>query len=323
MVSVIVPVYNVEKYLRRCLDSIVNQTITDYECILVDDASPDNSPVICDEYVAKDRRFKIIHKLQNGGITRARKTGLDMAIGEFIMHVDSDDWIENNAIEVLLKKQCETNADIVIGAYKVIYKYRKVTFIPHQIEESVIPLDALFKEDIFRYLWGKLYRKSCLCKYQVTEFSIGEDTVVNTQILAHSLYKSVAIITDIIYNYYHRNTDNLTVSRMIKCENYFDYPRIKYLLWIENYLKGINMYESVKISFNLFMLKFGIRPYLRYVINPSREDIKYLYNKYYLPFPEKGKLRFFSRTLIVIYYRSIFFGKLYAAIQRILIWIKN
>ncbi len=94
-ISIIVPVYNVEKYIRRCLDSILSQTFTDWECICVDDGTPDSSGKICDEYSQKDSRFVVIHK-ENGGVSSARNSGLDVAKGEFITFCDSDDWVENN-----------------------------------------------------------------------------------------------------------------------------------------------------------------------------------------------------------------------------------
>ena len=94
-VSAIVPVYNVEKYIYRCVDSILNQTFSDFELILVDDGSPDNCPQICDEYAKKDSRIKVIHK-ENGGLSSARNAGLDIASGEWISFIDSDDWIHKD-----------------------------------------------------------------------------------------------------------------------------------------------------------------------------------------------------------------------------------
>ena len=96
-VSIIVPVYKVEKYLRKCIDSIINQTLKDIEIILVDDGSPDNCGKICDEYAAKDTRIKVIHK-ENGGLSSARNAGMEVAEGEYIGFVDSDDWIESDLI---------------------------------------------------------------------------------------------------------------------------------------------------------------------------------------------------------------------------------
>jgi glycosyltransferase involved in cell wall biosynthesis len=115
-ISIIVPVYKVEKYLRRCLDSIVAQTFTNWECILVDDGSPDNSGKICDEYAEKDTRFRVIHQ-ENQGVSAARNKGLDEAKGEWIGFVDSDDWIEPNMYEYLYSNAIKTKADVVICGF--------------------------------------------------------------------------------------------------------------------------------------------------------------------------------------------------------------
>ena len=110
-ISIIVPVYKVEKYLERCLDSIIAQTFTDWECILIDDGSPDNSGKICDEYAKKDERFVVIHQ-ENAGVSVARNAGLDIAKGEYITFVDSDDWVENSFLE-------EQYNDIISGDYDI------------------------------------------------------------------------------------------------------------------------------------------------------------------------------------------------------------
>ena len=111
LVSVIVPVYKVEKYLSKCLDSIVNQTYKNLEIILVDDGSPDNSGKICDEYAQKDSRIKVIHK-ENGGLSSARNAGLDIATGEYIAFADSDDSVHLDFVEKLYRAIKEENADI-------------------------------------------------------------------------------------------------------------------------------------------------------------------------------------------------------------------
>ena len=115
-ISIIVPVYNVEPYLHKCIDSILAQTFTDFECILIDDGSPDNCPAICDEYATKDNRIILLHQ-KNAGVSAARNAGLNIAKGEWIGFVDSDDWIEKNALELLYNKQRETSADIIIGSF--------------------------------------------------------------------------------------------------------------------------------------------------------------------------------------------------------------
>ncbi len=111
-VSVIVPIYNVEKYLNRCVDSVLSQTLTDLEVILVDDGSPDNCGKICDQYAEKDGRIKVVHK-KNGGLSSARNAGLDVATGEYIFFLDSDDWLENDGLEMLYQKATETGVDFV------------------------------------------------------------------------------------------------------------------------------------------------------------------------------------------------------------------
>lgn len=112
-VSIIVPVYKVEPYLNKCVDSILAQTFTDFECILVDDGSPDSCGKICDEYVQKDSRVKVIHQ-ENQGLSAARNSGLDMASGAWIVFVDSDDWIEPDAVEVLYRAALQNDADMAV-----------------------------------------------------------------------------------------------------------------------------------------------------------------------------------------------------------------
>ena len=116
MISIIVPIYNVEVYIRECIDSILAQTYPDFELILVDDGSPDSCGRICDDYAKGDNRIKVVHKV-NGGLTSARNAGLEVAKGEWIMHVDGDDWIESDMIESLIEAAQATGADLVVGDF--------------------------------------------------------------------------------------------------------------------------------------------------------------------------------------------------------------
>lgn len=112
LISIIIPVYKVEKYLSRCLDSIRNQTFTNWECLLIDDGSPDNSGKICDEYAEQDHRFRVFHQ-KNAGVSAARNKGLDEAKGEWIGFVDSDDWIDNEMYNFMYNNAIKHNADVV------------------------------------------------------------------------------------------------------------------------------------------------------------------------------------------------------------------
>ena len=110
-ISVVVPVYNVEEYLDQCVESLVGQTYKNLEVILVDDGSPDNCPAMCDEWAERDNRIKVIHK-ENGGVSSARNAALDIASGDYIGFVDSDDWIEPDMYEILIKNAKKYDADI-------------------------------------------------------------------------------------------------------------------------------------------------------------------------------------------------------------------
>lgn len=156
-VSIIVPVYKAEKYLIKCLDSIASQTIRDFECILVDDGSPDSSGIICDSFAANDRRFSVVH-LENGGVSKARNEGIRRAKGEFIGFVDSDDWIDPEMFESLYRDARNHNADISIcGVYE--------DFPPTKITEmtSAQAKICMFSNDGFRgYSVNKLVKRELL-----------------------------------------------------------------------------------------------------------------------------------------------------------------
>lgn len=150
-ISIIVPVYKAEKYLHRCLNSIVAQTFTDWECILVDDGSPDNSGMICDEYSGKDRRFRVFHQ-ENKGISATRENALYKASGEYIQFVDSDDWIEPNMLEIMLQTSIKNNADIV-GCNFV------EEFLTKQNKVDVFYTSKdVFLNDVLLNRWGVLWK---------------------------------------------------------------------------------------------------------------------------------------------------------------------
>lgn len=173
LISIIVPIYKVEKYLHKCLDSIVNQTLKDIEIILVDDGSPDNCPHICDEYAAKDKRIKVIHNV-NGGYGKAVNSGLDIATGEYIGIVESDDWIDTTMYEKLYNQAKATNADITKASFYFIRNEKKdikEVFVPWL---KLAPKGELFKlEDKVELLrqhsslWSAIYNHDFLKKNHI------------------------------------------------------------------------------------------------------------------------------------------------------------
>lgn len=204
-ISIIVPVYNVEKYLKKCVDSILNQTFQDFELILVDDGSPDNSGYICDQYAEKDSRVRVIHK-ENGGLSDARNAGIDVAQGKYLGFVDSDDYIAEDMYEQLHTSLKNNNADLSICGIYDVYEGRKpikktekelllnrdeaLIMIFHGNEISVHAVNKLYKREIFstvRYPFGKYH----------------EDSYTIVDVLDRC--NNIAINTKQKYYYFHRN----------------------------------------------------------------------------------------------------------------------
>jgi len=147
-ISIIIPMYNVEKYLRRCLDSVLNQTFTDWQAICVDDGSPDKSGKIAEEYAARDSRFVVVHK-KNGGLSDARNAGLSKAVGKYIMYLDSDDFVHPQVMEIAYKFAEENKSDIVSFQYDRVYRPRlMVRHFLHLDTDNVVPLGIKKKYNI-------------------------------------------------------------------------------------------------------------------------------------------------------------------------------
>ena len=198
-ISIIVPVYKVEKYLDRCVESIVNQTYKNLEIILVDDGSPDNCPQMCDKWAKKDSRIKVIHK-QNGGVSSARNIGLDNATGEYIQFADSDDYLELNACELLINNMKETNADWVIANFNRIgSKFHQTEIIEKVMDNNFNTFKYMYEKRINGGIWNKLYLKS-LIKFKFNENQkISEDFIFNCEYLQNC--RKISFINDYIYNY--------------------------------------------------------------------------------------------------------------------------
>ena len=180
LISIIVPIYKVEDYIRKCVDSILNQTYKNLEIILVDDGSPDNCGSICEEYSLKDKRIKVIHK-KNGGLSSARNAGLDIASGEYIGFIDSDDWIESDMYESLYNALMKYNADIsVCGRY--IVKENRITTISDTEKAEVFTRREALAELVLdeysgmkNFAWDKLYKKELFENIRYPEGKYFED----------------------------------------------------------------------------------------------------------------------------------------------------
>lgn len=185
-VSVIVPVYKVEQYIRECLDSIKNQTFTDWECLLIDDGSPDESGKICDEYAAKDCRFKVFHK-PNSGVSSARNLGLDKACGEWVMFVDSDDAIAENTLEICVHHAERDHLDIVQFSFA---RDKRELGNLEGIDTDVLTREEYIK--VHEYLvcvWGSLLRSDIIQSNVMrfdTSLKLAEDQMFIYNYMDHS-----------------------------------------------------------------------------------------------------------------------------------------
>ena len=160
-VSIIVAVYNVEKYIRRCVDSLLAQTYQDIEIILVDDGSPDRCGDICDEYERKDSRIKVIHK-SNGGVSSAQQAGLDAATGDYVIHADPDDWVEKDMVSQLVRKAIETSADMITCDFYYDGKYRSLYYTT---EKDL--LRKIVDVNIICVCWNVLVRRAFIIQHDI------------------------------------------------------------------------------------------------------------------------------------------------------------
>ncbi|MBR5553536.1 MAG: glycosyltransferase family 2 protein [Clostridia bacterium] len=205
-ISVIIPIYKTEDYLRRCLDSVVNQTYKKLEIILVDDGSPDKSGEICDEYAQKDNRIKVIHK-ENGGVSSARNAALDIACGEYVTFVDSDDYIHPEACAILFNAAKETSSDVVVCGFINVFadKHVKNDYAEIKTLENNAILQEYVMDKIRPEACAKLIRKSVIGEIRFdTNFTCGEDLLFNYYIFKRS---SKACVLDKCLYYYSRERE--------------------------------------------------------------------------------------------------------------------
>ena len=277
-ISIIVPVYNVEKYLHQCMDSLVNQTLSDIEIICVNDETPDNSLEILNEYASKDSRVKVISQ-KNTGLSGARNTGMKYVTGEYIMFIDSDDWLDIDTCELAYSEAEKESADAVLWAYmrefgdhqkpKYLFNEDRIVFDETDVKEKLHrrflglkgeELSNPEQADSIVTAWGKLIRSSIILDNKL-EFvdtkEIGtEDALFN--IYAFGYVKKAVYINKTL-NHYRR--DNLTsLTKTFKPKLYQQWQRLFGLM--EDYIKENNLedyyYESLENRIALSIIGLGL-----------------------------------------------------------------
>lgn len=319
LISVIVPVYNVEKYLDRCVNSIVNQTYTNIEILLIDDGSPDNCPTMCDEWTIRDNRIITIHQ-DNKGLSSARNTGIKNSNGEYLTFVDSDDWISLTMVEDLYKLASKYTADISVCNF--IKTDRLINVLNDLGHETIYNQNDFMKiilkvtsNRTIHYAWAKLYRKEIIDDEHYPVGMLNEDVEGMFKAVIRS--NLIAETSKIGYFYYENRN---SISRRTFGENFMNLVEVWSRIfdisskYAPKYLEYV-VYNSKRINFTIlcdsiiFGSKKSDKTYsleIKEFLKKLRMDIPYL-----LKSPMKANRKFLSLLIAYNYYPIRFFYRLF------------
>ena len=271
--SIIVPVYKVEKYIRKCIDSILAQTFTNFELILVDDGSPDCCGYICEEYALIDKRIKVIHK-ENGGLSAARNSGIDIALGEIIAFVDSDDWIHPQMYEKMIKYLNANGVDIVCCDTYIV-KNSKTVFKARYNENKILTqteaVNYILEGAIDNAAWNKIYNKDLFKKIRYPVGRVIEDVATTYRLFA--VAEMVGVLKEPLY-YYLKRSDSFigqSFNSRIRMDSFYGFEeRLNFAE--DNKLAVIascraNAIASALSTLTANYIDYGLTPFL----NTSKE----------------------------------------------------
>lgn len=282
--SIIIPIYKVELYLRRCIDSVLKQTFTDFECILVDDGSPDRCPEICDEYANKDNRIKVIHKV-NGGLSDARNAGLDIAKGEYIYFLDGDDYIESSLLENVQKEIKNTNADMVVFNYFSVNEHGDALY---DSSFSAKEYTILSQKDYINFVCKEVlhYKMGWEVWNRVFKHSIIDDINLrfydNKKIYAEDIYfllcylleaHKVSVI-DKKLHYYVRRSDSITGAN--KKSKIDEFVNLNYMIY--QFIKA-KKYRYIQHKYYIIFYLIINNRYIHFGIYDRLMEIQNIVNK--------------------------------------------
>lgn len=316
VISIIVPIYNTEKYLNECIDSIINQTYKNTEIILVEDGSTDSCSKICDEYAQKDKRIKVIHK-ENGGPGSARNSGLDILTGKYVCFIDSDDYVATTFVYDMFNLITKYNADIVQCRY-INQSFTKLN--NEEIlnsEQAILCLNNINTHKTFVIACNKMYDVKLFDKVRFPIGKISEDAYT-TYILFDRAEKMVVSESAL---YYYRTTPNSITNRKFSTKRYD--AILAYEKEIE-YFKNVNkniQYESALSLYQHMLKKYYILTY-KFIENDKSKNLNFLKNKL------KGNLLNFikySKDRNIIKFKVAFFTlfpNIYCIMAKIFDWLK-
>lgn len=295
MISIVIPVYNVRPYLDECLGSVLSQSCTHFECILVDDGSTDGSGELCDAWAAKDVRFRVIHQ-PNSGVSAARNRGMEQAQGEYICFIDSDDWIESNYLATLERQAESSKADLIVCGLTHEFKNGKKTeYKPAQTRTFHLDKNnstlfvRLNEQNLFYGPYTKLYKTIIIRQHHIMfnpKISYGEDLLFNYQYLEY--VEMLACIDRSLYHY--RILEGGTLSSKFRADMFYtDYTQWKVL---RSFYEMHELFSS-EAQIYLFKRLWGII-YEGIFLYPKlrQKNLSYLQN--ILSIPEIAELKTFS-----------------------------
>ena len=310
MISIIVPVYKVEKYIRKCIESILNQTYKDFELILVDDGSPDDSGAICDEYAEQDSRIKVLHQ-RNAGQASARNAGLAVAKGEYISFVDSDDTVEPYMLEVLKEMFTTFGCDIAMCGHRLVQENEDFVSSVTEYQPELLDIESLWNEifgNLNNAVWNKLFKRELLDDIRFPlDLHHGEDLIFNLEYLKKC--KTGAINRIPCYNYLKR-TDSITTSAF-SSKKIMEISSKDKALEIVRMNKVSQIANAEKFCFRARMnvmraiVKGRVEEQFLHILNECREYIKSNYKNVKYNLRRKERLEYHLNMKIFVIYKVI------------------
>lgn len=274
-ISVIVPIYKVERYLNRCVESIVRQTYQNLEIILVDDGSPDRCPAICDAWARKDQRIRVIHK-QNGGLSDARNAGIDLAKGGWLAFVDSDDYLELNMYERMLGEADDTQADMVICNFywQSLITHKRVHFNDDKTYTNMEYLNLFFVDKPVEstVAWNKLYKRELFFADEYIRYPVGKlhEDEFTTYKLIYSA-KTIRVISDALYHYVQREKSIMSSFTTKNLQNSIEAIK-EYIPWIKE--KHLDLRRQIACTYDMLYISFYFRILDNRALDPQGEILK-------------------------------------------------
>jgi glycosyltransferase involved in cell wall biosynthesis len=322
-VSIVVPIYKVEKYIHRCIDSILGQTHSNIEVILVNDGSPDNCGMIVEQYKAIDERIKVIHK-ENGGLSDARNYGMKEVTGEFTMFVDSDDWLEKNMVEVMVNCIIKYKADVVQSAFYYAYENKllidrrryKINDTSIIFNNKELMYELVINERVENFAWGKLYKTEIIKNVPFKVGVLFEDIFWAYKVM-HKVNNFI-LLPQPLYNYYQRN-DSIVANYTPRNLDILKGLKERHQFLEEHYTSLLK--ESYKILLNTNLVHYNLllanRKKDKDGIN-RKEIEKYInanYNNFKKAVEENRALENQLNLFILHPYLNVFFLGLYKCVR--------